>query len=329
MISFIVSSLALCLLAMLAVTLPLWRGGQRATLALLLIAVPGLGLGVYFLTSNFDFEKPTTQPTIDEMISRLDQRLKDNPDDLEGWRLLGRSKMQMERVAEAVLAYEKAYALSDKSDPMIILDYGEALVAKDQTELSGQAGQLFENALKLAPAHPRALWYGGLVAAARDERSLAADRWEAMLSPDMPADVRHILEARIAGMRGEPVPTAPVTPAAEATRIVAAVRIADALKDKVANGATLFLIANAPGGGPPLAVVRHPAATIPEQIAIGDENAMIAGRNLSSQKTLRLTARVSQTGEPMARPGDIFGEVELQLPVANPISLTIDQLVSN
>jgi cytochrome c-type biogenesis protein CcmH len=122
----------------------------------------------------------------------------------------------------------------------------------------------------------------------------------------------------------ETVAAAVVSP----TEIVARVDIAEALKSDVGRGAILYLIAKAPGGGPPLAVVRHPASAIPDEVTIGDGDAMIAGRTLSAQTSLLLTARISQSGEPLARPGDIFGEIELQLPAEQPVTLTIDRRVA-
>ena len=58
------------------------------------------------------------------MVDKLAQRLKDQPNDPEGWTMLARAYMVMGRAADAVPAYEKAVALRP-DDASLLADYAD------------------------------------------------------------------------------------------------------------------------------------------------------------------------------------------------------------
>ncbi len=55
------------------------------------------------------------------------ERLRKNPEDPNGWKLLGRTYVELQHYAEAADAYRRALALSGER-PDIATDYAEALV---------------------------------------------------------------------------------------------------------------------------------------------------------------------------------------------------------
>jgi cytochrome c-type biogenesis protein CcmH len=90
----------------------------------------------------------------------------------------------------------------------------------------------------------------------------------------------------------------------------------------------LFIFARSQEGGPPVAVVRHPAATLPGEFSLGDENAMIPGRSLQDFDVLTVVARVSVSGQPTAQSGDLFGDILFEpAPQTQLIDLVIDEVV--
>jgi cytochrome c-type biogenesis protein CcmH len=91
--------------------------------------------------------------------------------------------------------------------------------------------------------------------------------------------------------------------------------------------AALFIFARAPGGGPPLAVIRQPVSALPGVFSLSDANAMIPGRSLADFQTISLVARVSANGQPVGQPGDLYGEVEYH-PGQDPadVDLVVDQV---
>lgn len=63
--------------------------------------------------------------SLDTLTERLAQKLERNPDDGEGWALLGRAYAELGRHDKAVGAYAKAVARI-RNDPQLNADYAEA-----------------------------------------------------------------------------------------------------------------------------------------------------------------------------------------------------------
>lgn len=131
------------------------------------------------------------QAMIAGMVERLAERLKDRPDDLEGWRMLGRSYRVLGRMQDALAAY-RLLAQKLPEDPEAQLDYAVALVeaAGPGAPLSDEAVAVFEKVLVLAPGQPDALFYLGLAAEQRGVRDRARRLWTELLErlpPDTPA----------------------------------------------------------------------------------------------------------------------------------------------
>jgi len=90
------------------------RRGGKHLVASLVVAVPICALLVYFLVGNPRAIDPeshgVTVRQVEAMVERLATRLKDNPDDVEGWKMLARSYSVLGRFPQAADAYAKAAA---------------------------------------------------------------------------------------------------------------------------------------------------------------------------------------------------------------------------
>ena len=84
------------------------------------------------------------------MTDKLAQRLKEKPDDVEGWSMLARSYSVLGRHAEALKAYEKASNLR-KDDPTLLADYADSLAVNNNSNLEGEPMKLVDRALRLDP----------------------------------------------------------------------------------------------------------------------------------------------------------------------------------
>ncbi|MDG2376843.1 MAG: tetratricopeptide repeat protein, partial [Woeseiaceae bacterium] len=201
--------------AMLVIMWPLYRVEKRfsvtAIASMVSVAVISATLYSQIGTPNPD-SQVAAMPDINEMVSSLAQRLEENPVDLVGWKMLGRSYMQLENFPGAVSAFERAVEIESSENGQTLADLGEAILMGNPRELLGRAGQLFENALALTPGNGKALFYSGMAAAQRGDNLLAADRWEALLATSLPPNVADILHERIAELRGgAPLPEAAPT----------------------------------------------------------------------------------------------------------------------
>ena len=295
---------AMLLAAALCVAWPLYRHDRRVSPGL----VTGVGTvlvvsaGVYSLVGT---PVPPETPDVGEMLASLEARLAEQPDDVDGWTMLGRSYMHLENYPGAVRAFTQAVELEGSANAQTLVSLGEALLGTDSEALTGNAGQLFENAIAIAPNDQKALFYAGMAAAARGDTPLAADRWEALLAQSPPPEVRAILEERVAAWRGTVLDArgsvgSPV--------VQVDVSLSDAARAAVGPDATVYIIARDPAQpSPPIAAVRRKVSELPLTVPLGDADSMIPGRLLSSFENLEIVARASLSGQPLAQSGDWYG----------------------
>ncbi len=293
------------LAAALCVGWPLYRHERRLSAGLI------TGVGTVLLVSAVVYSRvgtpvPPEMPDIGEMMASLEARLAENPEDVDGWKMLGRSWMHLENYPEAVRAFEKAVELERPVNPQTLVSLGEAVLGTDRNAIVGRAGKLFEDALAAGPGHPRALFYAGIAAAARGDTPLAADRWEALLAQSPPPEIEAVLRERVAAWRGEEA----VVDARTGEPVVQVdVSLSDDARAAVGADATVFIIARDPAQpSPPIAAVRRKVSELPLTVALADSDSMIPGRLLSSFERVEVVARASLSGQPLEQAGDWYGE---------------------
>ncbi|WP_417223021.1 c-type cytochrome biogenesis protein CcmI [Achromobacter spanius] len=100
-----------------------------------------------------------------------------------------------------------------------------------------------------------------------------------------------------------------VSPAHSApARISGTARIADALRDQVQPGDTVFILARPVSGSRmPLAITQWRVSDLPRAFVLDDSNAMSPQATLSGASRVRVEIRVSRSGTAAAQPGDLSG----------------------
>lgn len=116
---------------------------------------------------------------VDTMIDRLVERLKANPTDGEGFRMLGWSYTMTGHPEKALEPYQQALKLLPKS-ALVHSGYGEALVAIAKDVVTPQAKAEFDQAIALDPQEPRARYFLALWQAQHGEERAALDKWIAL-----------------------------------------------------------------------------------------------------------------------------------------------------
>ena len=292
----------------------------RMTIAVLVLAVPVFGVTMYlqFTTGwpRADVAEHASADqeagSMDEMIVQLEDRLATNPNDLQGWIMLGRSWVFVEQYQNAVTAYARANELSQSRDPDVLIAYAESLVLADRQHMGGAVRGLLHQALSISPQHAKGLWLAGQVEWEEGNYAAAADFWERLmpLAPD--DDVREVLSRQLAEARarsGTESLAASETPASVvADGVTLQVTVAPEISNRYAATTPVFIIARDTDVGPPLAVVRKQASELPMSINLTDQNVMVPGRKISDKDSLKLVARISLSGSPTAKPGDLYGE---------------------
>src|SRR5690606_6039406 len=139
------------------------------------------------------------------MVEGLAARLEQQPDDVEGWRMLGRSFAALGEQAKSAEAYgQVAWRLPD--DVTAQVDYASALLAQESVDQppSAEAIAQLQRVLALDHDNPIALFHLGRAAAARGDTAGAAEHWRRLLAR-MPADapVRSDLERMIENLQAD------------------------------------------------------------------------------------------------------------------------------
>jgi cytochrome c-type biogenesis protein CcmH len=280
------------------------------------------------------------------MVAKLEKRLQDEPNDLNGWLMLGRSYLALERLDDAIVAYDHARQLDGKSAEAA-MGLGEAMSMRAGGDITPAAAQLFEEAVVLAPTNPKALLYGGFAAAVRGNRALARTRWQALKNLHPPAQIEQMLDARIAdlgppaggsaaggtvnaapaGTNASPAGTSTLSGASPAAEVTIKISISPALKSRLVSEAPLFVFAREPGSqGPPLAAKRLTSAAIGTEVHLSAADSMLPGRVLVGGQQVSITARVSFSGQPLPAAGDFYGEVSYDVGRDGVRNLVIDRV---
>jgi cytochrome c-type biogenesis protein CcmH len=275
------------------------------------------------------------QPAVAELVAGLAARMREEPDDVDGWRLLGQSYVSIEMYAEGLQAFREAWARTPDPDTGLKMAVAEALAYNDPTTLVGEAGQLISEVLAVEPRNEKALWWGGAAALHAGAPELVRRRWSALLEIGVPTAVEAVIREQLAALgpgTGMPPELAePVSPAAADGEFALTLQIS--LGEGLATpefgpDAALFIFARAPEGGPPLAVIRESVDAVPGEFILSDAQAMLPGRSLADFSVLTLVARVSASGQPTAQAGDLFGELEYRSGgESGTAALVIDQIV--
>ncbi|MDE2437299.1 MAG: hypothetical protein KGM49_13670, partial [Sphingomonadales bacterium] len=123
---------------------------------------------------------------VDTMIARLAERLRNNPNDGEGFRMLGWSYVMTGHPDQAIQPYKKALALLPNS-ALVHSGYGEAMVGIARNTVTPEAKAEFERAVAIDPKEPRSRYFLALWQAQHGEEKVALDKWVA-LANEGPAD---------------------------------------------------------------------------------------------------------------------------------------------
>lgn len=164
------------------------RSHSRPTAIVLLLLIPVAATLGYLLLgtpraidpANTTPQKAMTAEDINAMVAKLAARMETNPEDLNGWVMLGRSYKMMGRYADAVAAFGKAESLID-TQPELLASYAETLAMASGEGLKGKALEQIEKALKLDPNHAHTLFLAGAAAMEAGQASQAIGYWERLL----------------------------------------------------------------------------------------------------------------------------------------------------
>jgi cytochrome c-type biogenesis protein CcmH len=284
---------------------------------------------------------------MENAIAGLAAKLKEQPNDAQGWALLGRAYAATNRADEARDAFKQAHERAP-DDADVAVEYAQALaLAAPDHKLQGESRALLEGVIAKDAKNQRALWLLGISDYQNEDYTNAIARWKVLLpllqaDSDVARSVRNEIADAEARRDGREPPQSEAAPAeaagaqtAEATapvsgpRLTVNVSLDPKLKAKLDPDATLFVFARAASGPPmPLAIQRLKASQLPATVTLDDSMSMMPAMKLSKFPEVVVGARVSKSGNAMPQSGDLQTLTQpLESSRSEPIVLTIDQVV--
>lgn len=316
------------------------------------VLVPLITISAYLLLGTpvaLDMDSATAQTQegghdlspqrLAKMIDSVNERLRSNPDDIEGWVMLAKTAQAIGRFDESVRAYREVIRRVPP-DAQLLADFADTLAMANGRTLEGEPQQLIEQALSVDPRNVKALALGGTVAYQKGDYSKAATLWRRILEIAPPESEFALrikesvgdAESR-AGIKSLPAGSAksagvekrgPPGDAKLAGRLTLDLSVAKS----VAPGDTVFIFARAATGPKmPLAIVRMMVKDLPTAFELTDAMAMSPGMSISKYPDLIVGARVSKSGNAIPQTGDWESEMVPVKVGATGISLVISKLV--
>lgn len=184
-------------------------GPSRKTAIALLMLLPVVGLLGYGILGNPKALDPMetaapqqmTPEKINEMVAKLADKMKANPDDMKGWLMLARSYRSLGRYEEAVQAYAKAEKFI-ADDPDQLASYAETLAMASGKGITGKALQMVEKALKVDPKHAHSMFLAGAAAMEAGDNKKGIAYWEPLLEQVEPgSEIDQMLRSGIEKMK--------------------------------------------------------------------------------------------------------------------------------
>lgn len=268
------------------------------------------------------------------MVNALENRLKQKPDDVQGWAMLARSYAAMGRFGEAFKAYDKAVGLKP-DDSHLLADYAEAVALSQGRTMQGKPLDLVVRALKLNDKDEKALMLAGVAAGQAQDFDQAVMYWRRLLKI-LPPGSDFAKEVSVAiGKAEERAAAAKKTgdtkvkmQKVEGQAVSGILSIKQSLASKLRPSDAVFVFAQAPGGSPmPLAVLKISGNQLPYRFTLDDSLAMSPQNKLTQHPEVMLVARVSKSGQPMPQSGDLQGKVGPVKLGKKDIQLAIDSVL--
>lgn len=334
-------------------------GGRSVGVIVALCAVPVVAVGMYLGLGSLEAvdasrappatgEGPQTSAAdphagagsagaghdVEGMVSKLEARLRADPEDGEGWTLLGRTYGYMNRHTDAVAALTQARRIRGDVAPLLA-DLAEATAHANGNRVDDEVMKLIGSALEKEPGNQKALWLAGVGHIQAGRRPEAIRAWQELLA-QLPKEAPEAatLDGYIAQVRrGELPGAAPASTAAVAEGGTAAITVAVSVDPAVAAAVspddTVFVFARAASGPKmPLAIVRRAGRDLPFQVELNESQAMAPGMSIAKFPEVIVGARISKSGDATAKPGDIEG-MSVPVPVRGgpPVAVRIATVV--
>ena len=294
------------------------------TAVVLAVALPISAMGFYMWVGQPEALNPMAlkspeqvdQKDLAKLAETLADKLQSQPENLQGWVMLGRTYRTLENFDASLKAYDTALKLSADDD--LQLERIEVMAMQRQGNFDGEPWRVIREILQKDPQHFGALLTAGSASYAEGKYADALKYWEQARKP---LEANHPdlagLENAIATVRdkmGLPAKAASTGssgssgPAASALNVSGQISLSAALKAKANPNDAVFVYATpANGDRMPLAIMKTTVSQLPLNFTLDDSTAMTPERKLSTAGEVLIKVRVSKSGNAMPQSGDLTG----------------------
>lgn len=300
----------------------LTKSNANIWIVVVVVLLPIFTISVYQNLSNYtptSKSAPIDLPplTLDQSVVKIEQHLKENPQDVKAWKMLGLSYFDLNKIEESLKAYEKAYQI-DSSDPRLLVEYASALISANDDQFTPKPMGFIKKALEIEPNAPDALYLAGLFAANAQDFKLAKTLWNKALSalPEQSVD-RQALVSILAELSR-------VESGDISNTVTVNVVISDEILASRSADDYLMIYAKAAQGRPmPIAIQKLPIKAFNGQIVLSDMNSIMSDKLLSQHDKAIVVVRISATGGAMKQADDLQVASEIITIADNP-SVTLN-----
>ncbi len=215
-------------------------------------------------------------------------------------------------------------------EPGVLVAYADALAMAQGGRLSGKPMELVQRALAKDPNSATALWLAGMGYRETGQLNKAIQSWQkakSLLPPEAGKEIQSLIDGAAAqGGSVPPVAAASQAPAASDKTVHLRIALAPELKARLDPSTTVFVFATPPDGSRmPVAALKRTVSDLPLDIKLSDADAMAPVARISNYDQVRVGARVSLSGNPIASSGDLISDTKtVDVSAKQPIELLID-----
>ncbi len=298
-------------------------GGNAIIISLLVVILPISSLFIYKEVSTKKSDEEIAElktassqvKTMQESILNLEQKLKEDPENVDGWRMLGQSYFVIQQYEQSKNAYAKAADLLNQADPEVLVLLAEASAFSNQQLFADYEESLLNKALSINPKHERGLWYAGYSDYTNSRFKEASEHWGELLKL-VPADrpdvkdslVKFLNDARSQAGLPALAESEVVSDDADSKRSInVSVQLSENVNELASSGDTLFVYARAVSGPKmPLSLARYKVSDLPVTVNLTKEMAMLPAMDIDTFEQVEVLARISKSGQAISQPGDLI-----------------------
>lgn len=290
-------------------------------------------------------DEQAREQAMNELIGRLENIVRMQPDAADVWFFLGRSYMNDERVADAAHAYARAMDAAGRQ-PEILAQWVQAQFFVNDSRWSDELQQAVDEILEANPRDATTLGLIGIAGFETGNFNIARDAWNRLLDSMDPRDpsaaavltgieraekaIEEFGENNPQAVRGPVLPPLPDQSAlSQSGRIRLEVSLAAELAASLEPDASVFVFARSPQSGQlPLAAQRLTVADLPAEVVLSDADAVMGELRLSKAQDIKVQASIAVDGNASA-PDWTSATQDAMVDSANVLELVISQPAGN